>query len=353
MGLMNNRWFATPCLPGAVLVAAAVLLTGCQGKGAAGICAEAGDCGGDPTGVWQISTDPTLSCHFPVFSRPAQNYANSAPYFQPETGAVPPAVTSGGWCWDLSFGDDGRLATPGVPMPNPDVVVSGTVTFSADQSYTYILTATSTTAFHVARSCFGVNGANLGAGGAPTTCDDFSKKLLESGIGVNPVYMSLTAGTPAFACHPEGDGCDCTFAYIETDQNAVGDKGTWVKDGNLIHHYSITGQGNFFETSPSRRTVRDATFCVTDNRQTLQLTGTNGTALALKAGTRTLTLTRVAPVPDAGTNVVDAGGTDGAQSADDGAGMETGVGMDAEADGVDGSQAGDGAGADGANPDAG
>jgi hypothetical protein len=60
----------------------------------------------------------------------------------------------------------------------------------------------------------------------------------------------------------------------------------------------LLGQGILFETHPSRRTVRDATFCVSGDGNTLELSGTNGQPLALKAGLRALTLTRV--IPDAG-----------------------------------------------------
>jgi hypothetical protein len=332
------------------LGAVGLLLGGCKevkGLGATGGCAVLGDCGGNPTGVWQVDTDPASMCTFPVVSRPAQNYANTTPAFEPETGAAAPATTSGGWCWDLSFSVDMTgaimVSTPTVPMQAPDHIISGTVTFAADQSYTYSLTAVSTTPFHVARSCFGVIGAKL-------SCADFAVKLQQSSAGNNPVYMALAppdggAPPPSFLCADGGDGCDCTFDYTETDQNAVGDTGNWVVDpgSNVIHHYSAAGQGNLNETSPSRRTVRDATFCVTDGGNTLQLTGTNGTALVLKAGTRSLTLTRV--IPDAGADVTNsgAGGATGAAGA-------TGAGGDMGGAGADGGAAADATSADADGP---
>ncbi|HEX4406596.1 MAG TPA: hypothetical protein VH560_17275 [Polyangia bacterium] len=304
---------------------AALLGAGCKNLGATGGCPVTGDCGGDPSGVWQVDPAPDLTCNFPVVSRPAQNYANTAPYFEPETGAMAPAVTSGNWCWDLTFNKDGTVSTPTVPLQNPDVIVGGTITFnntSTDHSYTFSLTAVSTTRFHVAKSCFGVNGANL-------TCTTFAAALVNSSAGNNPVYMNASMGAvPAFRCQDGGDGCDCQFDYIETDQNAVGDTGTWTLDGNVIHQYSKAGQGNLNETSPSRRSVRDATFCVSEDKNTLQLTGTNGQALANKAGTRSLTLTRVQPdagtsnvdaaagQPDVGGSVKDAGGTPDAGAVD-------------------------------------
>jgi hypothetical protein len=202
-------------------------------------------------------------------------------------------------------------------MPKPDVVVGGTITFSEDNTYVYELTAKSTTAFHVARSCLGVNGATL-------TCPQLAMKIHDSTIGVNPVYTNETPDTtPPFVCVEQGDGCDCTFDYIETTANAVGDKGRWVVDGSVIHHYSISGQGNLFETNPSRRTVRDATFCVSGDGNTLELSGTNGQPLALKAGLRTLKLTRV--IPDAGTDA----------AADAGVEASVEVGVEAPADATD------------------
>jgi hypothetical protein len=315
------------------LGAASLLVAACNGRGATGGCPVTGDCGGDPTGVWQVDPTPGLTCNFPVVSRPAQNYANTTPAFEPETGAMAPAVTSGSWCWDLTFDKDGNVSTPTVPLQAPDVIVGGTITFNntpADHSYTFSLTAVSTTKFHVAKSCFGVNGAGL-------TCADFAMKLVNSSAGNNPVYMNASMGAvPAFRCQDGGDGCDCAFDYIETDQNAVGDTGTWVQDGDVIHQYSKAGQGNLNETSPSRRSVRDATFCVSDGGNTLQLTGTNGQALANKAGTRSLTLRRV--LPDAGTDATDAtspvdvGGVgDAAVAPDAETGADADAGVDADA----------------------
>jgi uncharacterized membrane protein YgcG len=313
---------------------AALLLAGCKGLGATGGCPVAGDCGGNPVGIWQIN--PALTCNFPVVSRPAQNYM-SPPYFQPETGAATPAVTSGSWCWDLGFTKDKSgvmIASPATPMTAPDVVVSGTVTFNADHSYVYVLTATSIQYFHVAHSCFGVNGADL-------TCAQFAMKLQTSQIGNNTVYANLDPTQPAFACQDAGDGCDCSFHYLEADASgsAVGDAGTWVQDpgSNIIHHYSSGGQGNLNEANPSRRTVRDATFCVTDGGQTMQLSGTNGQPLALKAGARSFTMSKVV-VPDAGAG--GAGGEGGAGGSGGGGSSGGGAG------GAGGSGGADDAGAD-------
>src|SRR5579863_6886076 len=215
---MSGRRLRPLAMNGAALGATALLLGACNGLGATGGCPVIGDCGGNPVGVWQV--EPALSCSFPVYSRPAQDYA-TPPYFEPETGATPPATTSGNWCWDLTFDMMGNVATPSIPMANTDVIVGGTITFSADHSYVYSLTATSTTKFNVAKSCFGVNGAG-------TTCAELAVKLENSAIGANPSYMNLSAGaTPAFRCTDGGDECDCEFDYVEAEQfaDAVGDMG--------------------------------------------------------------------------------------------------------------------------------
>jgi hypothetical protein len=296
-------------------------LAGCKSKGAAGTCS--GDdslCGGSPVGVWAVVD----TCEFPVAGRPTQNYDTTRGYFQPETGATPPAQVSGTWCWDLSFDKDGNVATPATPVFNPDHVIAESanaisrVTFNADGTYLYQLTAQSTTKFHVAQSCFGVNGAAYAM-----DCAKFADKLEMSGIGANPSYKNVVMGQRSFNCMAasDGDGCDCNFQYSETDGygSAVGDRGTWVQDGAVIHHYSISGQGNLFETSPTRRTVRDATFC--QNGETMALSGANGSAIALKAGTRTLYLQRINP--DAG--AAGAGGMSGGNGGG-GAGGAAGAG---------------------------
>jgi hypothetical protein len=329
---MNERRVATLRLAraGLALGGAALALAGCKSVGATGGCAALGDCGGDPTGVWQVAA----ICSYPAVSRPAQNYDSTRGYFQPETGAPSPAVTSGGWCWDLSFDSMGNVKTPTAPLPYPDVVQSGTVTFNADHTYTYTLTATSVTPFHIARSCLGANGQG-------TSCADLGNKIGVAINAENPVYSNLSNTGPGVECQDAGDGCDCTFDYIETDQNAVGDKGTWAVDpgGNVIHHYSIAGQGNLYETNPSRRTARDATFCVTDGGNTLELSGANGQLLALKAGLRTLTLSKVV-VPDAATDDTGAAGAGVTGAA--GAGGDTGgaAGDMGGAAGGDGTDAG-------------
>jgi hypothetical protein len=311
----------------AALGALLLLFAGCQGKGAAGTCPDLTCEGnpGSPIGTWQVVS----ACTYPVVSKPAQNYDTSRGYFQPETGAATPAQTSGPWCWDLTFDTMGNLITPTAPVPNPDYVVSGTVTFDGDDhTYLYSLTAISTTDFHVARSCFGVNGADI-------SCADLAQKLITV-VGANPVYGNNT-GQPPFRCNDGGDGCDCQFDYIETDQNAVGDKGTWVQEGDVIHHYSISGQGNLFATSPSRRTLRDANFC--QNGDMMEITGAKGAPIALKTGTRSLTLQRMNPGAGGASGmggVPGAGGMSGA-GGEPGAGGAGGEAVDAGSSGAGGS----------------
>ena len=293
----RKRSYGELVMIGAILSVAGVGVAGCSGHGAGGTCPLVGDCGGDPQGSWRV----TSSCSFPVSTRPLQNTA------PPETGVPGPPMTSGSWCWDLSFDATGAVTSangqaivniPTVPLlsPNPDVVTSGTITFNPDHTYLYLLDATSTTQMELARSCLGVNAANM-------TCGTVAEKLQ---LAVDPTKYSNfvcapTSGgcdcsrpdgvcpeTPARACAPAADGCSCSFVYSEPGM--VGDNGRWVVDGNEIIHYSVTGGGALFETS---RTVREATFCVHDGGQTLELSGARGTALALKTGLRGLTLTKM------------------------------------------------------------
>jgi hypothetical protein len=254
-------------------------LTGCSGDGAGGTCEELSNCGGDPTGVWQVSE----ICNNPVSARPLQLFA------VPESGVAQPATASGGWCWDISFNKDGTLASPAVPQPNPTVVNDGTVEFNVDpmtgeHQYLYKLTAWSRTEMYIARSCLGSAGANM-------SCSDLASKM-QTFIGADQRYQTRHGGAPgdptSFVCTPVGADCDCSFDYTEVDQTGVGDKGRWVVDGGRIHHYSET-----FTLTTSFRAVREADFCVSNNGQTLELSGSRGTTLALKAGLRTLKLRKV------------------------------------------------------------
>ncbi|MDB4983544.1 MAG: hypothetical protein JWM82_4296 [Myxococcales bacterium] len=296
---MSKRRLGWMMIAGAALGAGVMAGGGCHPVGASGGCEQLGDCGGNPTGDW-VFTSEADTCAVPQAVRPSQNYANTFPQnYQPETTAPAPAQTSGPWCWDLMFNVDPTTnevlpANPGVPQPlPPDTVVSGTISFNADNTYLYKLTATSQTPFHIARSCLGVLAKDL-------TCAEVGKKIEDWGFANNPAYKALADKSPSFQCHDAGDGCDCSFTYTETDQLAVGDAGRWVQEGNVIHHYSLQGNGNLFaDTSTTRRTLRDATFCASPDGKTLELSGTRGQPLALKAGLRTIKLTRVVPVAGA------------------------------------------------------
>jgi hypothetical protein len=271
---------------------AATSASGCAGKGAGDGCPTLGDCGGDPTGTWVAMQ----SCSFPTYNRPTQSTAPA------EYGVATPAASSGNWCWGLSFNPDGTVAsaTPtlststigatvlanGASVVNVDVVTSGTITFNADHTYLYQLTAISHNVVYIARSCLGVNGANL-------TCAQLAANMNTFITGGSPQYYN-------FACTPVGQDCNCTFDYTESmdaNNSSIGDNGTWATQGNVIYHYTIEGNGNLYQAS---HTVREATFCVSNNGQTLQLTGYGGTPLALKAGLRTLLLTKMQPGADAG-----------------------------------------------------
>jgi hypothetical protein len=286
---MKNRPLRAMFVLGTTLGVGVVSMAGCGESGNQRGCPVLGDCAGDPTGVWQL-TSSSATCSALVDVRPKQSTAPA------ETLVPAPATASGTWCSDFVFDDAGALV-PTVPvMPftvatqplaNPDVVTSGTVTFAADQTYVYSFTASSHTTTHFARSCLGVNGANL-------TCAQFATNVqMVIGVSTNPVYSNFTCADAS-----DHDGCDCSFDYTEPAPN-VGDAGRWVVQGHEIVLYS-----KFSDVSVPNH-VHEATFCVTNNGQTLQLSGYRGADLAQKAGLRTMTLTNITalssePTPEAG-----------------------------------------------------
>ncbi|HVZ73730.1 MAG TPA: hypothetical protein VHJ20_15225 [Polyangia bacterium] len=291
----------------AALALALVAVAGCKDRGATGSCPDIDACGGDVVGVWKMAS-PTDKCDFVSPNKPSLNYQASSPnYFATERGNPAPAPTSGPWCWDLTFAQDMdgtiRVTAPAAMAPTilTDQVFAATVEFDADDAshmsgtYSYKLDAVTTSYFHLARSCFGVSAASL-------TCAEVGPKIGAGPLGVDPRYQNPD-GTTTFDCTDASDGgCDCSFKYYETDanQNVVGDVGRWVKEGSLIHHYSMSGGGSFMETSPTRRSVRDDVFCESADTMHLTLSGAAGQPIALKSGLRTLYLTRVPAAPDAG-----------------------------------------------------
>lgn len=261
----------------------------CGGKGAGGPCPVLSDCGGDPTGTWMV----TDSCSFETYNKP------SVETVPPEYGVPSPPAPSGDWCWSLVVNPDGTIAnaTPapmtgvtignnslnaGASTINGDIVLnSGTVCFNPDHTYLYTLTAVSHNQIYLARSCLGVNGASM-------TCSALTDALTNFFVAESPQYYN-------FACTPMGDDCNCTFDYTESpsaNNSAVGTTGTWAIQDGLIWTYANIGQAlsNLYYGS---HTVMQSDYCVSSDLQTLQLTGYRGTPLALHAGLRTLTLTKM------------------------------------------------------------
>jgi hypothetical protein len=279
----------TSRLAAVTLAVAGLGLAGaCGGKGAGGPCPVLSDCGGDPTGVWAV----TESCSFETYSKP------SVETVPPEYGIPSPPAPSGDWCWSLVVNPDGAIvnATPapmtgatignnslnaGASTVNGDIVNSGTVCFNPDHTYVYTLTAVSHNQLYLARSCLGVNGANM-------TCSALADALTTFFTAESPQYYN-------FACSSVGEDCNCTFDYTESpsaNDSAVGTTGTWTLQDGLIWTYANIGQA-LSNLSYGSHTVMQTDYCVSDEGQTLQLTGYRGTPIQLHAGLRTLTLTKM------------------------------------------------------------
>jgi hypothetical protein len=280
----------TSRLGAATLAVAWLGLAGaCGGNGAGGPCPVLSDCGGDPTGVWAV----TESCSFETYNKP------SVETVPPEYGIPSPPAPSGDWCWSLVVNTDGAIvnATPapmtgatignnslnaGASTVNGDIVNSGTVCFNPDHTYVYTLTAVSHNQLYLARSCLGVNGANM-------TCSALADALTTFFTAESPQYYN-------FACNPVGEDCNCTFDYTESpsaNDSAVGTTGTWTVQDGLIWTYANIGQA-LSNLSYGSHTVMQTDYCVSSDGQTLQLTGYRGTPIQLHAGLRTLTLTKMA-----------------------------------------------------------
>jgi hypothetical protein len=269
-------------------LAGVAMVGGCGGSGAGGPCPTLSDCGGDPTGAWTV----TSSCSFETYGKP------SVETVPPEYGVPSPAAPSGDWCWSLIVNPDGSIAnaTP-APMTGTtignnslnagpgtvigDIVNSGTVCFNPDGTYLYTLTAVSHNQLYLARSCLGVNGANM-------TCSALSDALTTFFAAESPQYTH-------FACAAVGEDCNCTFDFTESqmaNNSAVGTTGTWQFQDGLIWTYADIGQA-LSNVVYGSHTVSQTDYCVSQDKQTLRLTGARGTPLVLHAGLRTLTLKKL------------------------------------------------------------
>jgi hypothetical protein len=283
--IMDRVIHTRAAMPLALL--AIVVAGGCGGKGAGGSCPALPDCGGgDPTGAWTV----TNSCSFAAYNKP------SVPTVPPDY-SVPSQATGGGdWCWSLVINPDGTVAnatpapaldpvTIGVNSINPgtayvdvDAVNAGTVCFNANHNFVYSLSAVSRNQLYLARSCLGVNGANMTCGALASALTTF--------------FMAESQQYTSFACTPAGEDCSCAFDYSESPgaNSAVGGSGTWTAQDGLIWTYLIEGSGNLME---GPHTVFQTDYCLSNGGQMLQLTGYRGTPIMAHAGLRTLTLTKL------------------------------------------------------------
>jgi hypothetical protein len=269
-------------------LAGLALAGACGGKGAGGPCPVLSDCGGDPTGVWQVAD----SCSFETYNKP------SVETVPPDYGVPSPPAPSGDWCWSLVINPDGSIAnaTPapmtgvtignnslnaGASTVNGDIINSGTVCFNPDHTYVYLLTGVSHNQLYLARSCLGVNGATM-------TCSALASALTSFFPNESKQYTN-------FVCTPVGEDCNCTFDYTESvaaGNSPAGTTGTWTLQDGLIWTYANIKQAlsNVYYGS---HTVMQTDYCVSSDGQTLELTGYRGTPIQLHAGLRTLTLTKV------------------------------------------------------------
>jgi len=283
MGRRMNTRSSQGATPLALFVI--VLAGGCGGKGAGGSCPVLSDCGGNPTGAWTVAQ----ACSFQAYNKPS---VSTVP---PEYGVSTPASGSGDWCWSIVVNPDGTIAnaTPapstgvtigpnsiyaGATIIDVDEVNSGTVCFNPDNTFVYSLTAVSHNPLYLARSCLGVNGANM-------TCDALANALTTFFVGESQQYYN-------FACTPAGEDCSCEFDYTESPgaKSAIGGSGTWTLQDGLIWNYLVEGSGNLYQGS---HTVFQTDYCVGNQGQTLELTGYRGTPIMAHAGLRTLTLTKL------------------------------------------------------------
>jgi hypothetical protein len=271
-------------------LAGAVLADACGGAGAGGPCPTLSDCGGDPTGVWEV----TNACSFQAYNKP------SVATVPADYGVPSPAPGSGDWCWSLAIKPDGTIGNatpapmngvtigpvnsvnPGASTVDVDIINSGTVCFNADHTYLYTLTGVSKdNDVYFARSCLGVNGATM-------TCGDLTSALTTYFMGENPQYYN-------FACSAVGEDCNCTFDFTESPNangSAAGTTGTWTLQNGLIWTFADITQG-YSNLSYGSHTVLQTDYCVSPDGNTLQLTGYRGTPIQLHAGLRTLTLKKV------------------------------------------------------------
>ena len=260
-------------VPAAVMIAlvgAAAFLSGCQGKGVGGSCADVPGCGGDLVGSWKVDGYCQYTVNLPPTNPPlpAVETTPQTPSFADQA----PQVTTGDWCQGVVIvpGDGGvTIANPSFFEP-PSIFMMGTLSFSADNTYTFNLIARTTE--HLTQAC-------IQAHGAMTSC-----------VGLQAAFLAVKNSNysdVSCAAASGGDGCDCTLDLGDSGLES----GAWSLDATKTVVFET---GTHSDNGPQA-----ASFCVGKNASgtdTLTLSGYNGATLAGgPAGLRTLTATRTSP----------------------------------------------------------
>jgi hypothetical protein len=261
---------AAPSLAAIALVgaAAAMSISGCQGKGVGGTCADVPGCGGDLVGSWKVDG----YCQYTV-NQPSTNPPLPAVETTPQTPSFAdqaPQVTTGDWCQGVVIvpGDGGVTIANPIFFEPPSIFMMGTVLFNADNTYTFNLVARTTE--HLTKAC-------IQAHGATTSC-----------AGLQAAFLAVkNSNYSDVSCADASDGCDCTLDLGDSGFES----GAWSLDATKTV---------VFETGMhSNDGPQAASFCVgkdANGTDTLTLSGYNGATLAGgPAGLRTLTATRTSP----------------------------------------------------------
>lgn len=261
------RWLA-------ILMAAlvgSVAMSGCQGKGVGGSCSDVAGCGGNLVGSWTANGFCQYAVNAPA-TDPSMNRGYTTPQSPSLAGAddQASAVTTGDWCQGLVIlpGDGGIQIAHTNFSPPPLVLMSGTLQFSANNTYIFNLPSIAKTTEHLSRAC-------IEAHGATTSCADLGAALA--------ARRSINYANVSCADSSDG-GCDCSLQLGDSGF----DSGTWAVDQT---------NGIVYETSTNAgKGPRAASFCVTSDQNGLTLGGYDGATLdGGPAGLRTLTATRAGP----------------------------------------------------------
>jgi hypothetical protein len=256
-------------------------LSACAGKGAEGSCGAAADCGGDPSGNWQVNG----FCQYDALApfRPMSLSEQAQPIQNPSLAPLQPQpTTDGNWCYDLVYSPsdtmhpDGSVKSANLWHGAPGVH-GGSVSFdSAMKTYAIDLSFSENgDVSHFSQYCIQFSGAS-------PTCAQLATQL-------TAFYMANAAGAIAFqniSCAMGfPDGCDCSYDYnVE-----LKDTGAWSQNDNVLFESSVTYKYNDQAVASQAPTIsQGVTFC--RNGDSLTLTGYEGASLSLAPGLRTLQL---------------------------------------------------------------